>query len=58
MSSGASEPSRIAHVRSGAIAGAVSALAFTAFHDLVISDIWESLMAMLIAGGSTNQLVI
>ena len=57
MSSGASQPRRIAHLRSGAIAGAASALAFTALHDLVISDIWDSLMAMLIAGALSGLCV-
>lgn len=35
---------------SGAAAGAMSALAFAAVHDLVISDIWFSAMPMMIAG--------
>lgn len=35
---------------SGAAAGAVSALAFTALHHLLISDIWFSVVAMLVAG--------
>ena len=34
----------------GAIAGATSALAFTALHQLIISDIWFSLVPMLVAG--------
>jgi hypothetical protein len=37
-------------VLSGAIAGAASALAFTALHHLLISDIWFSLIPMLLAG--------
>ena len=35
---------------SGALAGAVSAFAFTIIHDLFISDIWFSLIIMLVAG--------
>ncbi|NNF04980.1 MAG: hypothetical protein HKN17_11000, partial [Rhodothermales bacterium] len=35
---------------SGAVAGVVSTLLFTWVHDLIISDIWFSLPAMLIAG--------
>lgn len=35
---------------SGACAGAVSAFAFTVIHDLLISDIWFSLIPMLAAG--------
>lgn len=37
-------------LRSGAAAGASSALVFTLIHDLLISDIWFSLAAMLGAG--------
>lgn len=37
-------------LRSGALAGAVSALAFTALHDVIISDIWFSLVPMMAAG--------
>jgi hypothetical protein len=36
---------------SGAAAGAASAFAFTALHHLLISDIWFSLIPMLVAGG-------
>ena len=35
---------------SGAVAGAVSAFMFTIIHDLFISDIWFSLLFMVIAG--------
>ncbi len=35
---------------SGTVAGAVSAFTFTILHDLFISDIWFSLLIMLIAG--------
>ena len=35
---------------SGAIAGVVSTLAFTIIHDIFISDIWFSLVIMLVAG--------
>lgn len=38
------------YVRSGAAAGAVSALAFAVIHDLFISDIWFSVMIMMVAG--------
>jgi hypothetical protein len=38
------------HLRTGALAGAASALAFTALHHVLISDIWFSLVPMLIAG--------
>ena len=37
-------------VRSGSIAGAVSALLFTAVHDVLISDIWFSVVPMVISG--------
>lgn len=37
-------------VRSGAIAGAVAALAFAGVHALFISDIWFSLVPMMVAG--------
>lgn len=37
-------------VRSGAIAGAVSVLVFTIIHDILISDIWFSLLPMAVAG--------
>ena len=42
-----------AHGRSlaaGAIAGATSAITFTALHQLIISNIWFSLVPMLVAG--------
>lgn len=35
---------------SGAVAGAASALAFTALHDVLISDIWFSAVPMMLAG--------
>lgn len=37
-------------VRSGAIAGGLSALLFTLIHDIFISDIWYSLVMMMVAG--------
>jgi MFS family permease len=37
-------------VRSGAIAGALAALAFAIIHDIFISDIWFSLIMMMGAG--------
>jgi hypothetical protein len=37
-------------VGSGALAGAVSALVFTAIHQLLINPIWFALSAMLVAG--------
>ena len=37
-------------VRSGAIAGAASVLAFTLIHDLWISDIWSMFVVMGVAG--------
>lgn len=37
-------------VRSGAIAGAISAVVFTYVHDLFISDIWFSILPMVLAG--------
>jgi len=37
-------------IRSGAIAGAISALSFTIIHYLFISDIWFSLPMMILAG--------
>jgi len=36
--------------RSGALAGAVSALVFAVVHDLFISNIWFSTVAMMVAG--------
>ena len=38
------------YLRSGALSGAVAAFVFTAFHQLVISNIWASLPIMMIAG--------
>jgi hypothetical protein len=38
-------------LRSGAIAGLVSVVVFTWVHDLFISDIWEMLPVMAVAGG-------
>ena len=38
------------YVRSGAVAGAVSAFAFAIIHDVFISDIWFSLVIMMVAG--------
>ena len=38
------------YVRSGAVAGAVSAFAFAIIHHLFISDIWFSLIVMMVAG--------
>jgi hypothetical protein len=38
------------YARSGAVAGAISALAFTTVHGLLISDIWFSAVAMIAAG--------
>ena len=38
------------YIRSGALAGAISVFAFTVIHDFFISDIWFSLVIMLIAG--------
>ena len=34
----------------GAVAGGLTVLGFTVLHDLIISDIWFSLMPMLVAG--------
>lgn len=42
---------------SGALAGAVSTLVFTAIHDIFISDIWFSLIPMLVAGAICGALV-
>ena len=39
-------------LRSGAIAGAGAALAFTFVHDVFISDIWSTLIVMLVAGAA------
>lgn len=36
----------------GAVSGCVTVLAFTVLHDLLISDIWFSLVPMLIAGAA------
>jgi hypothetical protein len=38
------------YLRSGVVAGAVSALVFTLVHDLFISDIWDMLIVMVGAG--------
>jgi hypothetical protein len=38
------------YVRSGAVAGAVSAFAFAIIHHVFISDIWFSLIMMMVAG--------
>jgi hypothetical protein len=38
------------YTRSGAVAGAVSAFVFAIIHDLFISDIWFSLLMMMVAG--------
>lgn len=43
---------RARSARLGAIAGAASALAFAAIHHLLISDIWFSLLAMMVAGAA------
>jgi hypothetical protein len=37
------------YLRSGAVAGALSAFAFAIVHDVFISDIWFSLMLMMVA---------
>lgn len=42
---------------SGAIAGAISALVFTVVHFFVISDIWWSLVPMLIAGAACGAVL-
>jgi hypothetical protein len=39
-----------AYIRSGAVAGAASAFAFALIHDVFISDIWFSLLIMMVAG--------
>jgi len=41
---------RARYARSSAVAGAISALAFTGIHDLLISDIWFSTIPMTVAG--------
>lgn len=38
-------------LRSGALAGMATVLVFTAVHQLMISDIWFSLLPMLVVGG-------
>ena len=43
-------PDRGTYLRSGAFAGVLSTVLFTAIHDLLISDIWSSLPPMLLAG--------
>jgi hypothetical protein len=47
----------IAVVRSGVLAGLVSVVAFTAIHQVLISDIWFSLVPMLVAGALCGALV-
>lgn len=44
-------------LRSGAAAGAISAFAFAAVHDLFISDIWFSVIFMMLAGAICGALV-
>jgi hypothetical protein len=44
-----SSASSTTYARSGAVAGAVSALAFTVIHDLLISDIWFAAIVMMLA---------
>ena len=41
---------RSSYLRSGVVAGAVSAFVFTLVHDLFISDIWDMLIVMVVAG--------
>lgn len=43
--------------RSGALAGAVSVLAFATVHDWLISDIWSMALIMLVAGALCGALV-
>ena len=50
-------PGRGRSARLGAIAGAASALAFAAIHHLLISDIWFSLIAMMVAGAACGLVV-
>jgi hypothetical protein len=47
----------IAFVRSGVLAGLVSVVAFTAIHQVLISDIWFSLVPMLVAGALCGAMV-
>jgi hypothetical protein len=47
----------LAFVRSGAIAGLVSTVVFTAIHDALISDIWAMLVPMLVAGALSGMCV-
>jgi hypothetical protein len=44
-------------VRSGAIAGVLSAFVFVVIHDIFISNIWFSLVVMLIAGAACGMSV-
>jgi hypothetical protein len=41
---------KITNILAGIVAGATSALVFTIFHGLIISDIWFMLIPMLVAG--------
>lgn len=50
-------PDRGTYLRSGALAGVLSTLVFTAVHDLMINDIWYSLVAMLLAGAACGLCV-
>jgi hypothetical protein len=46
------QPPASTTLRSGALAGVVSAFAFTVLHHLTISDIWFALVPMLLAGAA------
>jgi hypothetical protein len=50
MTSSHRSPSIAAFVASGALAGALSAFVFCAIHQLIISSIWFTIGAMLVAG--------
>ena len=50
--SGGGDGSRIAGLRSGAVSGIATALAFTVLHEFLISDIWFSWIPMVLAGAA------
>lgn len=50
MAKAETNTSNWAYIRSGAVAGAVSAFAFAIIHHIFISNIWFSLVIMIVAG--------
>jgi hypothetical protein len=60
MTPGVGPPGRLSHARamlSGAVAGAASVVVFTVIHDWLISDIWNTLVPMMVAGALCGFMV-